>query len=92
MLTLTTARDAKVSLLHTVDVRDDEGHKPAAFDFAGTPAEKAALLVAHLDTVTAQTVAAEQLRRGTKIAKIDKCLAAVHPSLSLARIAGGEFR
>lgn len=86
---LTTAHEAKKTLLHTSDVRTDDGHKPSVFDgFVGSPAEKAAWLVAHRGQVSATTAAQEQIRRGTKIAKLDKELAALG-SPSLAVIAAG---
>lgn len=91
---LTTAHEAKKARLHTPDVlvqdlTDGSLHKPAVFDaFVGSPAEKAQYLVDHAGTVSARTAAQEQIRRGTKIVKLDKELAALG-SPSLATIAAG---
>jgi hypothetical protein len=93
-----TRTEAQTTLLHTPDVRDDEGHKPAVFNVEGTPEEKVAFLVTHLTTVSAQNLALEIIRRAqgrksahTRMLKIDRALGEVHEAISVAAIASGEF-
>lgn len=84
--TITTARDAKKAKLRTKDA-------PAAvaFDVAARPGDKAEFIVGHLGTKTAQVLAAEQLRRGTKVRQINNALAGLRPNVSLETVAAGAY-